>query len=616
MAQENIIVTLPGGASGIYITTVDLAFNAVGNNWELVATHKDGTITAIDLTPIIVNLTVQGGSVLGNGDYALEVLDSGTGITTQLIIPLSNFYTIAQSDALLLDKVDVVPGMGLSEENFETVEKDKLGFYTDTMVSAVEYIETSVAGVTTSENIVVTSVGPAGVTTNIITELINKVDKIPGWTLTQNNFSDALKQKLDIFNIDGVRFLSYNAVTREVSTIDYLGVSSVAFVLPVGVQSDWIINDTNNPAFIKNKQIIQDQIDTNALNITANDTDIATNVAGLVTVNGLITAQSLDIATATNLAGAAQLAVTAAHTDIIANTVDIGTNAAALVGVNLEQITQNDRLTSLEDELDLEQAKIVLLAACCTTQEGVNTLQASEILVLEAQSNVNTPLVAQHTLQIGAFQTNLSVGIANLEAADTILLTEQLSQQAEIDLNTHCCNTQQLQIDTLVAAGTMLPADIAQAIADNPGTHTITDAQLSILNNSAANQLIINNDFANDIAEALRDAWNPNPTYEMGDIVSFGGLLYVANSQNTGQVPSAGIVWDSPFQAVAQYRDFTATPGQTVFAIVGKIVTSAFIYVNGVKIRDNAYTLFDNGTDTTLTLTNPAVLNQWVSVEF
>ena len=65
-------------------------------------------------------------------------------------------------------------------------------------------------------------------------------------------------------------------------------------------------------------------------------------------------------------------------------------------------------------------------------------------------------------------------------------------------------------------------------------------------------------------------------------------------------------------------EDFIAAPGQRDYVVANRLFTKAYVYVNGVKIRDvgTIYTLSDDGTNTTLNIANPAVLNQWVSIEF
>ncbi len=65
-----------------------------------------------------------------------------------------------------------------------------------------------------------------------------------------------------------------------------------------------------------------------------------------------------------------------------------------------------------------------------------------------------------------------------------------------------------------------------------------------------------------------------------------------------------------------EYMDWDTSLSQQDFSIAGKIVTNAYVYVNGVKIRDTQYTLANNGVNTTLHLNNPTVAKEWVSIEF
>ncbi len=116
------------------------------------------------------------------------------------------------------------------------------------------------------------------------------------------------------------------------------------------------------------------------------------------------------------------------------------------------------------------------------------------------------------------------------------------------------------------------------------------------------------------VSTALRGAWSGALTYAIGDIVSRDSGIYIANIQNVGQDPTSTVAWDNPL--IPKVRDFDAWDGQTDFTVVGEIITTAYVYVNGVKVRSLKYSLIRNGVNTILKLNQPAVLNQWVSIEF
>jgi len=193
--DNNVIITLPGGAvagsTAEFMKGIVLEKNSLTNVWELIATHNDLSTTVIDLTPIITNLAVIGGVIdVGSGDYHLTVEDSH-GNQSTLIIPLSNFYVKAQTDILLDEKVDIISGRGLSEDNFTSAEKEKLNAYSMTMVADVSYVETQ-----SSEDLEITYVGPGGITSKKIGKFYEKVDKLPGKELSSNDYTDEDKATL------------------------------------------------------------------------------------------------------------------------------------------------------------------------------------------------------------------------------------------------------------------------------------------------------------------------------------------------------------------------------------------------------------------------------------
>ncbi len=102
--QENVVITLPGGAASKYIQTLEMVLNTGTGVHELIATHKDGTTTVIDMSILAMNLSVIGGALLGNGDYQLTVADPLGGPDILLTIPLSNYYVQSVTDTLFDNK--------------------------------------------------------------------------------------------------------------------------------------------------------------------------------------------------------------------------------------------------------------------------------------------------------------------------------------------------------------------------------------------------------------------------------------------------------------------------------------------------------------------------------
>lgn len=293
-------------------------------------------------------------------------------------------------------------------------------------------------------------------------------------------------------------------------------------------------------------------------------------------------------------------------------------NTTDMAVFNGEQTAQDNRLDLLENYNTGNTGDISALQACCLTQTTKNDDQDDRLDILENQVNVsNTPTIAAHTIQINTLTTDFNNYTAANDAAVTDTVGKTETNRLDIVTNAQCCTNQQVQIDALLIAGSITDAEIADAVDRNPGTQTLKDADQTKLNNLPANQIAINLGFTNDIAIALRDAWDIGVTYEMGDIVSFNNLLYISTAAgNIAQNPGAGLAWTLPAAQGPQYKDFTATAGFTDFTIAGAVFSTAYVYVNGVKIRDTQYSLSNNGINTTLSLVNPAVANQWISVEY
>jgi hypothetical protein len=130
--------------------------------------------------------------------------------TTGKIIKRSNVLLAALALAAdLADKVDVVAGYGLSQEDFTTVLKDKLdalaeGGFVGTYVNAVA-LEAAFPTATDGSYAFVTDTGLTQVlavwdetnTVWVYLDLDDKVDKVTGYGLSQNDFTNAYKALVD-----------------------------------------------------------------------------------------------------------------------------------------------------------------------------------------------------------------------------------------------------------------------------------------------------------------------------------------------------------------------------------------------------------------------------------
>lgn len=61
--------------------------------------------------------------------------------------------------------------------------------------------------------------------------------------------------------------------------------------------------------------------------------------------------------------------------------------------------------------------------------------------------------------------------------------------------------------------------------------------------------------------------------------------------------------------------DFTATDGQVDFVVTGQVFTEARVYEGGIKVKADAFTIANDGTDTTVSITAGVALNTWVLVD-
>ena len=193
-----------------------------------------------------VNVTVTTGTANGtvkvNGsDVAVKGLKSAAFTESTAYDAAGSAAEVQNNlDALTVvvnGKVDKVQGKGLSQNDFTNAYKNKLdGIEAGAQVNTV----TSVAGKTGAVTLQKSDVGLGNVdntsdlnkpiSTATQTALDGKVDKVAGKGLSQNDFTNALKSKLD-------------------------GIESGA---EVNVQADWNQTDVNADDYIKNKPEIGD----------------------------------------------------------------------------------------------------------------------------------------------------------------------------------------------------------------------------------------------------------------------------------------------------------------------------------------------------------------------
>lgn len=143
------------------------------------------------------------------------------------IVDLSAYYTSAQVDNLLNGKVDKVEGKQLSTEDFTTALKTKLdAIEAGAQVNIIESGEVVLDASTT----VAGTIAGKKITFDLTSFMATKVDKVAGYGLSKNDFSDALLAKLN----------------------------GIAEGAEVNVQADWNETDSTSDAFILNKPTLGD----------------------------------------------------------------------------------------------------------------------------------------------------------------------------------------------------------------------------------------------------------------------------------------------------------------------------------------------------------------------
>ena len=140
-------------------------------------------------------------------------------------------------------------------------------------------------------------------------------------------------------------------------------------------------------------------------------------------------------------------------------------------------------------------------------------------------------------------------------------------------------------------------------------THTHTNKSIidsiSEIDDGTGNMVLAYNGNAVDHVIAQRDVYDgldsTDPT--------------VSLSANQGRVLNEKINNISDYLTL-QDKNFDGQVGDTTFVITGEVLTEAFVYVEGLKLRSDQYTVTNDGTDTTITLMQSLTSAAWVAVEY
>ena len=185
------------------------------------AMHYKGTLANYAAIQAVVDPEV--GDVYNATDTGKNYAWDGTAWDELTgIVDLSAYYTSAQVDTLLGGKVDKVEGKGLSANDFTDALKTKLdGIEAGAQVNIIESGDV----VLDASNTVAGTIAGKKITFDLTAFMATKVDKIAGYGLSKNDFTDALLAKLN----------------------------GIAEGAEVNVQADWDETDSTSDAFILNK---------------------------------------------------------------------------------------------------------------------------------------------------------------------------------------------------------------------------------------------------------------------------------------------------------------------------------------------------------------------------
>ena len=471
MSQGNAIIDLGGGASADNIIAVK---QDVPSKNKFSFVHKDGHATVIDMNAFAVDFQVEGFAWKGGdptlGILQLEVKDHHANMHT-VDIDL-NLY-VRPITSKKVDKVThtAKPGavnksgeLVLSEENFTTAIMKKINALPTDVVADVKYDATT-------EDITVSYAGSGGKTDYVIGALADKVAKKTGWELSQNDLTDAIKAVYDQFDPAGIKEVQFNPVNGEFKVSTYAAPSTftVVFTIPVQSQADWKEINTAAPSYIKNKDLIQDQID-------ANVTDIAINKAEITKANTTTTA--LDVLVHKNLTD-----ITAQETeihDLQVETKDIRTELATLdhtqSKMEAEAIAdRTDIATNASDIGDLqaknnkEDGEIASLITRMTKNEAADNIRDISISTVEGEMVSTVANTAKNTADIASNTTAIAshAGLIQNNTTD-LTLVQNKANVNETDIAGNrtniATNTNNIAIDKV--AINKNATDIAKNVVD------------------------------------------------------------------------------------------------------------------------------------------------------
>ena len=374
--------------------------------------NQSGTNTGDETTASIQSKrplkTVEGNSLEGTGDINITQSDVGLGNvdnTSDLDKPVSN----ATQNALD-DKVDKVSGQGLSDENYTLSEKDKLGgIESGAEVNIVDSVNTQTGDVvldaddindsntnnkfTTQSDInrlantSGTNTGDqdiSGIQTNAsdITDLQNnKVDKVAGQGLSDENYTLAEKNKLS-----GIESGAEVNIPETITNLSITG-NTLTYVNENGTNQDidlsLYLDDTNLARIISGEYVAGDNVlrftrdDGSTFDVDASmffdDTNLVTSVN---TQTGDVVLDADDINDSTT----ANKFTSQADINRLANTSGTNTGDQDISGIQ----------TNASDITDLQNDKVDKVAGKGLSTEDYTTNEKNKLAGIESGAEVNT----------------------------------------------------------------------------------------------------------------------------------------------------------------------------------------------------------------------------------
>jgi len=190
---------------------------------------------------------------------------------------------------------------------------------------------------------------------------------------------------------------------------------------------------------------------------------------------------------------------------------------------------------------------------------------------------------------------NYISGATSLANADD-LLDAQVKSNADA-IATNATSIANLDADAIAETATRIfftPAEQTKLTGIEAGaTADMTGAEIK-----AAYEAEADTNAYTDAAKAKVDALDYTGAVS-GDILVYDGTNWVP-----GTIPTT------------VGTDFDATAGQTDFVITGVVFSEADVTIDGLLQRDTTYTIADDGTDTTVTLSTAATGGEWVRISY